>query len=254
MALGRDSLENKGFIDYLKDLILLLTWLGCRSTLKEWRCTMKTHCVRGHEMVPENVYMFRGYAQCRECRKQNRRNDYKRQAIAGGSWGRPTGPKQKRFCINGHEMTPENTSQLFKNGTKNGRDCIQCRHEEQKRYRESHPDIMRHSRITHQGRQKYGMTSYLEERVNLLATQDGACAICGRTGLRWGVGKGQFNDTWHVDHNHEKPGTHRGVLCARCNTALGRLEKLLPKVLEYLKKYGDWEDMTEQRTTDFVGG
>lgn len=43
-----------------------------------------------------------------------------------------------------------------------------------------------------------------------------------------------------VDHEHEKPGTHRGILCAWCNTALGRLEPNMQKVLEYLAEYGKY--------------
>jgi hypothetical protein len=34
-----------------------------------------------------------------------------------------------------------------------------------------------------------------------------------------------------------KSGTHRGVLCAWCNTALGRLEPMMGKVTAYLEKY-----------------
>ena len=82
-------------------------------------------------------------------------------------------------------------------------------------------------------RQRYNIQS-LEERDALLESQGSACGICGRTGLKWGKG---FNDVWHIDHEHDKPGTHRGILCAYCNTALGRLEPHMDKVLAYLAKY-----------------
>jgi hypothetical protein len=52
--------------------------------------------------------------------------------------------------------------------------------------------------------------------------------------LKWGKG---FNDVWHVDHVHGQEGTHRGILCATCNLALGKLESHMGKVLEYLAKH-----------------
>ncbi len=57
-------------------------------------------------------------------------------------------------------------------------------------------------------RRKYGIS--LAEFDRLLAEQDGACAICGRTS----------DETLCVDHCHQ---THkiRGLLCRRCNAGLG---------------------------------
>ncbi len=74
----------------------------------------------------------------------------------------------------------------------------------------------------------------IAERNAELASQGNACAICGRTGLVWGKG---FNDVWHTDHDHGQDGTHRGILCATCNLALGKLEPHWDKVLAYLDKW-----------------
>jgi hypothetical protein len=79
----------------------------------------------------------------------------------------------------------------------------------------------------------YGIES-IEERDAILTAQGNACKICGRTDCTWGQG---FMNVWHIDHDHDKPGTHRGILCGYCNTALGRLEKNLDKVLDYLAAY-----------------
>jgi hypothetical protein len=77
-----------------------------------------------------------------------------------------------------------------------------------------------------------------EERLGLkpgdyermLARQGGACAICGSP-----PGKHRLA----IDHNHET-GKVRGLLCIRCNTALGSLrddETLLHRALAYLKEH-----------------
>lgn len=58
------------------------------------------------------------------------------------------------------------------------------------------------------------------ERYNeLLTAQDGRCAVCRKseTALRNGVVK-----SLAIDHDHIT-GRIRGLLCARCNTALGLL-------------------------------
>lgn len=191
---------------------------------------MRTHCKNGHEMTPENTYTFRGYTQCKECRKINRRADYHRSHPNPN----PRGSKPKEFCIHGHAMTPENTKQRYRNGTKDGKKCIICRRLEQAVYRAQHPEVMNRSRMNSQGHQRYGMVDYLQEREALLAEQGGACAICGVTGLKWGKG---FTKVWHVDHPHGQERSHRGVLCATCNTALGKLEPYLEKVITYLAKY-----------------
>lgn len=64
-----------------------------------------------------------------------------------------------------------------------------------------------------------------------LDSQGGVCDICKR------VPSGQFR--LFVDHCHES-GKLRGLLCSRCNSALGQLKdsiKNLLSAVEYLKKY-----------------
>lgn len=63
--------------------------------------------------------------------------------------------------------------------------------------------------------------------------QGNRCAACER----------EFVKTPHVDHNH-KTGRARGLLCARCNVAVGVIEsELYPKLLTYLEKYeGSFDD------------
>jgi hypothetical protein len=54
---------------------------------------------------------------------------------------------------------------------------------------------------------QYGLS--LSDFNSLLASQNGACAICRIIGVRW-----------FVDHDHETRIV-RGILCQHCNSALG---------------------------------
>ena len=80
-------------------------------------------------------------------------------------------------------------------------------------------------------RTSHGLTP--GERVALVSAQGGACAICGRLGERL-----------QLDHDHRhcpgKTGCRRcirGLLCGRCNTALGRIgDHLIPRLIAYLSR------------------
>ena len=52
----------------------------------------------------------------------------------------------------------------------------------------------------------------IEDYDKLLARQDGVCGVCGRSP--------RSDISLHVDHDH-KTGQIRGLLCFRCNNALG---------------------------------
>lgn len=70
----------------------------------------------------------------------------------------------------------------------------------------------------------YGIT--VEELVKLLDDADGKCEICKLEPDRWLV----------VDHCH-KVGNVRGILCERCNQALGLFRddvEIMKRAIEYL--------------------
>jgi hypothetical protein len=190
-------------------------------------------------MTPENSYMFRKYIHCKECR---RTNSTKWQKANLHSLPPELRWPKKIHCVHGHELTLENTFQRFRKGKKDGRKCIQCSHDEHKRFRKKYPDVMYRGRIKSQNGIRYGRDY---DRDAQLASQGGACALCGITSLTWGKG---FTKVWHTDHEHGREGTHRGVLCGACNTALGRIEPLWDKVTSYLAKYargtGDSKETT----------
>jgi hypothetical protein len=76
---------------------------------------------------------------------------------------------------------------------------------------------------------KFGITK--EQYDIMLQEHQEGCAVCRQpcqTGRQLGV-----------DHNH-KTGMNRGLLCYKCNLALGYLnedENLIWNLLEYMKKY-----------------
>lgn len=90
---------------------------------------------------------------------------------------------------------------------------------------------------------KMSKKQYLE----ILESQNGVCAICGKTEtITWnGVDIRRLS----VDHDHaccsgRYPcgNCNRGLLCSRCNITLGKVNDdigLLVKMIEYLRMYND---------------
>lgn len=83
------------------------------------------------------------------------------------------------------------------------------RHREVQRARRTRPEVKARDRAGHLKR-KFGIT--LETYDELLTKQHGVYAICGRSP--------RDDISLHVDHEHGT-GRVRGLLCFRCNNALG---------------------------------
>jgi hypothetical protein len=85
----------------------------------------------------------------------------------------------------------------------------------------------------YQFKRKYGLT---EEQVGaMLFMQECKCALC-RT--EFGVGR---VETFAVDHDH-RTGAVRGLLCAKCNKALGGFRddaSLLTRAADYITASGE---------------
>lgn len=93
------------------------------------------------------------------------------------------------------------------------------------RFKAANPDVQ----VDWLLRAKYGI-SYTEYKSKLEA-QGGACAICEKVGAKRRLG---------VDHCHSS-GKVRGLLCTKCNAALGALNEdpsLFAKAVAYLRKWG----------------
>ncbi len=98
-----------------------------------------------------------------------------------------------------------------------------------KEYRKNH----RRERREYQNRRLYGLSD--RDRKQLLVDQNGRCALCHRFGR---------DGELVTDHDHET-GIVRGLLCQRCNLALGAYERLMGAVgsinLEaYLRRGKTW--------------
>jgi DNA-directed RNA polymerase subunit RPC12/RpoP len=74
---------------------------------------------------------------------------------------------------------------------------------------------------------KYGID--LKQYEEMLLDQNGLCAICDRPPPN------SYKKRLSVDHNHET-GEVRGLLCTRCNSMLGWLEKNRLRTESYLSK------------------
>jgi hypothetical protein len=76
---------------------------------------------------------------------------------------------------------------------------------------------------------RYGLT--VEEFRAMLARQENLCAVCG------GPWRGWNGQNPHIDHDHAT-GRVRGLLCASCNSAIGRFGDdpvLLRRAADYLE-------------------
>ena len=102
-----------------------------------------------------------------------------------------------------------------------------------RRARRSEPAVKQAERAGHL-RRKYGIT--VEQYEEMLASQGGCCAICRR--------EPRPDISLHLDHDHQS-GQLRGILCFRCNNALGDFDDdptLIGAALAYLRSYQPVDD------------
>jgi hypothetical protein len=96
--------------------------------------------------------------------------------------------------------------------------------DQKKRWRERHPDYMPAYQKNYHLVTTYGIT--IEEYVSMYNNRDGHCDICT-----------DWFESLVVDHDHET-GEVRGLLCFKCNLAIGMLDDNignLHRAIDYLK-------------------
>lgn len=105
-----------------------------------------------------------------------------------------------------------------------------------KEYHKLHPEVIRNWDL----KKKYGMD--LEKFNELLITQKGLCALCGKEmgeGKMIGKRNGNTNNGPVLDHNH-KTGAVRGIIHRSCNHLLGNARDdtdILKRAIEYLERW-----------------
>ena len=97
-------------------------------------------------------------------------------------------------------------------------------------YNDKHPE----KRITNHYLSKYNIT--LEEYDKLLEKQDYRCIICGSVGS----GRVKYKRLC-VDHNHET-GQVRGLLCHKCNMAIGYVKEDPQIIINMLNYMNYWKE------------
>ncbi len=96
-------------------------------------------------------------------------------------------------------------------------------------YKRAYYHKNKHRSRKYELRVKYGITP--EEYDRRFKVQKGKCAICKRRKL--------LKKRLDIDHDH-KTGLVRGLLCRRCNGALGWFEMRQAEILGYLREaYGE---------------
>jgi hypothetical protein len=117
-------------------------------------------------------------------------------------------------------------------GIGNSPEAVAYRKSVRQRFKKNHPKYgMDWHRIV-----RFGITR--EQFQELCKKQNNRCAICGEfePGFRDGVRK-----ELAIDHN-KITGKNRGLLCSRCNTAIGLMREdigILQKAIDYLVSYSE---------------
>lgn len=109
--------------------------------------------------------------------------------------------------------------------------CKSCRNKQAREYRKT--DAGKKSTLKQRLRQRYKIT--LEEYDTLWEKQNGVCAVCKQCEIVKCM-SGAIRRLC-VDHDH-KTGKVRGLLCQKCNKALGYVDdsvEQLKALISYLK-------------------
>lgn len=113
-----------------------------------------------------------------------------------------------------------------------GNSCNPCNADQARQWNHDNRERATQQRFAWNLNDLYGMT--IEDYDRLAESQNHVCAICGGVNPEHGRYGTQFRLA--VDHNH-KTGAVRGLLCNRCNRALGLIKDdpaLLKSALDYL--------------------
>lgn len=135
----------------------------------------------------------------------------------------------KEWRKNNPERARVNSNKSTKKWRANNPDKVRKQNRARnKKWREDNPQKYYEQKRNHHLRHTFGIT--LQHYNDLLLAQGGVCAICG-------VPDQTDGRIFHVDHCHET-GVIRGLLCHKCNPALGLLKDdpaILRAAADYLE-------------------
>jgi hypothetical protein len=168
---------------------------------------------------------------CKTCQKEYTKKYHEKQKTINEETGISKEPKICPRCkkLKSADCFHKNTSS--KTGLTSF--CKPCSSAKGKEWNQKNKEKLRHKSREKDLKRNYGLT--LQEYHALLREQNGKCDICGSTN------PGKNKKYFPVDHCH-LTGKVRGLLCGKCNCALGFLNddlKLLEKAVDYLKKHHD---------------
>lgn len=145
-----------------------------------------------------------------------------------GRWKSHIPPEHKVCSLCKKVLPADNFSPRINRPGRDSR-CRGCNNERRQAYRKPEdgqryyanqkskdPEFYRETNL----RKNYGIG--IAEFESILLDQGGKCAVCEGPAL----GKGRY----HVDHDH-KTGQIRGLLCHKCNVALGMVQDSIPHLL-----------------------
>lgn len=125
-----------------------------------------------------------------------------------------------KYCPRCKQEKPQDNFHVRK-ASKDGLSCYCKRCTQQ--YKKDNPEAFRNATL------KYRLGITLEQYEGQFRLQGGVCAICKTHTTKHRL---------HTDHDH-LTGQFRGLLCGRCNQALGLFKdnlNTLNSAIEYLKK------------------
>lgn len=196
----------------------------------------------GHPKTPDNVLHQSGQTRCKFCRRKRDRERcadgrHRHLRKTSGLWFR---------C--GHAKTEDNT--IFDKSAKGTiyKRCATCRHKRDRERMTPERRAMVKKWVretaydTHRNRKRSFKMSPSEYEA-MFASQDSKCAACGS-----GDFSGHRNGVPHIDHDSSCCPTGsetcgkcvRGILCWRCNLALGMVKDEIARLeglIAYLKRW-----------------
>lgn len=142
-------------------------------------------------------------------------------------WNKSKDFKSKRCCRCKQTLSIDKFSNSYKSADNKHGYCKKCHSEYNTKWVANRVDNRKDVEL--RIKRTYGIN--LTEYDSMYTKQNGLCAIC-KNPESIKTGRRSINRL-AIDHCHTT-GKIRGLLCQRCNTGLGRLEKYIDRAKQYL--------------------